>query len=94
MLIFDIKVVPSAGRTGWTIDKAGQLKCFLKSPPKKGKANKELVATLAKALKVPQQDITIISGLTSRKKRIQVAAALTREQLLDTLGLAQQMSLV
>jgi len=42
-LVFDLKVVPRSGRNKWVLDKSGKLKCYLKSPPEKGLANKELI---------------------------------------------------
>jgi uncharacterized protein YggU (UPF0235/DUF167 family) len=88
--LFDIKVVPCAGRQAWKLDKNGQLKCYLKSAAEKNKANNELVELLSKALSLPKQDITIVSGLTSRKKRIKLAVTLTFEQLLGHLGIEVQ----
>jgi len=38
-----------------------------------GKANRALVKMLAKTLGVPQRDIEIVSGATSRQKRLRVA---------------------
>lgn len=45
------------------------LKIWLKSPPKKGKANKELSLLLKRVF----GDYTFISGATSREKLIKVA---------------------
>jgi uncharacterized protein (TIGR00251 family) len=92
-LTIELKVVPSSGRAAWTIDKSGILKCFLKSPPEKGKANKELIMTIAKALRIPQADIMIISGETIKNKKILIKAALTLEQFLHAIGIEQQISL-
>jgi uncharacterized protein len=92
-LIFRIKVVPSTGRSLCKIDKDGQLKCFLKSPPEKGKANKELIKLLAKALKLPQDQVVIIAGAKERKKRIEIDKDITFDELLDALGLARQQNL-
>jgi len=93
MLIIEIKVVPNAGRQSWQIDKNGILKCFLKSAPEKGKANKELVKFIARSLDVPQQEVEIIAGLSSRKKRIRISADLTYECFLRKIGLVRQMPL-
>ncbi|NHJ47848.1 MAG: DUF167 domain-containing protein [Asgard group archaeon] len=49
-----------------SIDK--NLTVFLKSPPDKGKANKELIKFLAKYLDISSSEISIISGHTSREK--------------------------
>ena len=89
-LIIEIKVVPSSGKSDWLIDKSGCLKWFLKSPPEKGEANKELIKALAKQLKVPQQDIEIIGGLTSRKKILKIHVSLTWADILKALEIDQQ----
>jgi len=89
-LFIDVKVTPSSGRVTWALDARGGIKCYLKSPPEKGKANRELVSVLAKKLGIPQQDIVIVAGATSRKKRIKIERALEYNQLLTALGLAVQ----
>ena len=43
---------------------------FLKSPPDKGKANKELIKFLAKYLDLSTSEISIIAGHTSREKTL------------------------
>lgn len=44
----------------------------VKSPPDKGKANKELLKLLAKQLEIPTSNLSIVSGQTSRDKIILV----------------------
>ena len=90
---FDLKVVPSAGRVGLQLDKSGILKCYLKSPPEKGKANQELIKLLAKLLRIGQENISIVSGLTSRKKRISIRMDISYEQLLQMFNFDKQTSL-
>lgn len=90
--ILDIKVVPSSGRTGFIVDKSGGLKCYLKSPPEKGKANQELVKTLAKALNIPQEKVTLVGGLASRSKRVKIERDLTFDIVLSMLGIERQIS--
>jgi uncharacterized protein (TIGR00251 family) len=91
-LIIEVKVSPGSGRSAWKIDKSGVLKVYLKSPPERGLANEELVKSLAYALKVPLKEVTIISGQTSRNKRIKINASITYEQFLAALGIEQQMT--
>lgn len=93
-LILEIKVTPQSGKSSFEIDKQGDLKCFLKSAPEKGAANKELIKLLSKELKVPQNDIEIIAGLTIRKKKIKLHVALTFEQFCQKLGLSHQKTLI
>lgn len=93
-LIIEIKVTPQSGRSCFELDRKGDLKCFLKSAPEKGAANKELIKLLSKKLKIPQNDLDIIAGLTVRKKRIKIHVALTFEQFYDKLGLSYQQKLI
>ncbi|MBW2996398.1 DUF167 domain-containing protein [Candidatus Woesearchaeota archaeon] len=44
-----------------------KVKLYIKAPPEKGKANKEVIKFFSKLLK---KDIKIIAGLTSRQKLI------------------------
>ena len=92
-LIFDVKVVPSSGRNKWVLDASGKLKCYLKSPPQKGLANKELVRLVSKVLGVSRLDIAITSGLTSRKKRIKVNTQVSFDAFLGLLGIEKQKKL-
>ncbi len=48
------------------------LRVWLRSKPVKGKANAELIEVLAKHFGVSKNRVTIISGLTSRRKRVEV----------------------
>jgi uncharacterized protein (TIGR00251 family) len=88
-----VKVVPSSGRSNVILDKNNQLKWYLKSPPENGKANQELIKAIAKALKIPQNMVTIVTGATSRTKLIRVATDHTYEQLLDVVGIERQMKI-
>ena len=44
----------------------------IKSEPKHGKANREMIRKISKFFVVPENNIHIISGLTSRKKVIEI----------------------
>lgn len=92
-LIVDIKAVPQSGRQEWRMENSGVLKVYLKSAPERGEANRELVKILAKALSLPQGDISIISGLSSRNKKVKIEQNMSKEQFLAMLGVVQQMKL-
>lgn len=92
-LVFDVKVVPSAGSFGFFRDKNGELKCRLKSAPEKGRANHELVKGLAGLLGVAQADVEIIAGEISRKKKVKIHTALTLDELYSALNIAVQSDL-
>lgn len=89
-LVLEIKVIPSSGRQKIVLEQENLLKCYLKSAPEGGKANIELIKYLSKQLNITRNSITIISGATSRKKRINVDCPLTFEQLCKKLGLKNQ----
>lgn len=67
-MIISVVVVPGSGRQRIEESEEG-LKVWLKSPADKGKANKELVKLLSKHF---GKTARIKSGLTSKKKRIEV----------------------
>jgi uncharacterized protein len=86
-LIIDIKVKPGSSRSCIALDKAGLLVAYVKSQAQEGKANRELIKLLAQSLAVPQADITIIAGITGRKKKISINQSLTLGQVMCRLGL-------
>ncbi|MBU4269821.1 DUF167 domain-containing protein [Candidatus Dependentiae bacterium] len=86
-MIIELTVVPNSGKLKFFIDKSGLLKCYLKSSPEKGRANEELIKFMAKSLKIQQRSITIISGHTSRKKRIKIELEIDQKEFLNLLGL-------
>jgi len=55
---------------GWEGDSV--LKIRLQAAPEKGRANAALIQFLAKALNIAKVDVTLISGHTSRLKRVQI----------------------
>lgn len=91
--IIDVKVIPSAGKKGWSLDKTGNLKCHLKSPAEQGKANEELIKGLSKSLGITQDMVSIVSGAQSRKKRIKIDVDMTYNQFLELLGIDWQMDM-
>ncbi|UCG87015.1 MAG: YggU family protein [Gemmatimonadota bacterium] len=67
------RVQPRASRSeivGWHGD---SIKIRLKAPPADGAANDELVRFLAKRVGVPRSAVRILSGQTSRSKRVSLA---------------------
>ena len=63
-------MIPSASRQDIEILNDGRIKVFLKSPPEKGRANRELVKFISRILSVPISHIKIILGEKSRKKKL------------------------
>ena len=68
----EIRVIPRAGRSGFAGLREGALLVRLAAAPVDGAANAELIALLAKSLKIPKRDITIVSGERSRSKRVRI----------------------
>lgn len=54
-------------------EKTGEfIKVYVTDAPEKGKANKRLISLISEWLEVPKSKITIISGLHSQKKIIEI----------------------
>ena len=94
MLILEIKVVPSSGKQLCRLDASNALKCFLKSPPEKGKANGELIKLLSEKLNIAQAAVTIVSGAAARKKRVKIDTNLTFHDVCAKLGIEIQGEIV
>jgi uncharacterized protein (TIGR00251 family) len=71
-IIFDIRVIPRSSRSEIVGEHDGALKVKLASPPVDGAANAELIKLLAKKFRVSKSDIEIVSGETSKNKRIKI----------------------
>lgn len=71
-LVFSLRVSPGASRARILGEHAGALKISVSAAPEKGKANKAVVEFLAGVLGVKKSDISVVSGETSRDKRIAV----------------------
>ena len=69
-----VKVKPNSKKQTIEEFADGSLMVHLKSPPRDGKANKELIELLAKKIDVPKSQIRIKSGLSSRTKLIEIDA--------------------
>ena len=72
MTTIRVKVKPNAARAGLEEMNDGTWIARVKSPPVDGKANKELIALVAKHFKLRKAQISIKSGGASRMKLIQL----------------------
>lgn len=71
---FDVKVLPRAAVSGIVGElESGELKIKLAAVPDKGKANDALRVLLADTFAVPRSHVEIVSGQTSRHKRVRVS---------------------
>ena len=69
---FAVRVIPRAGRTGAAGTRGDALLVRLAAPPVEGAANDALVAFLARAFDRPKRDVRILSGKSSRDKRVAI----------------------
>lgn len=92
-LLIDITVYPASGSLKIVLDCQGRLKCYLKAAPENGRANAELVKFLSKALGYTQDDVEIVSGHISRRKRLKIHKQLSYDQFKELLGLVGQKKL-
>ena len=67
-----IKVAPRASRSEVVGMHDGALKIRIAAPPVDGAANAEMIKILAKFFGVAKSDISIVSGETSKNKRIKI----------------------
>jgi uncharacterized protein (TIGR00251 family) len=75
-----LRVFPNAARNEVAGFTDGVLRVKIAAPPVEGKANKELIALLARKLGLSKGDLTIIKGYTSRNKVI-VINGLSQEEI-------------
>jgi uncharacterized protein (TIGR00251 family) len=68
-----VRVIPRAGRTAVAGTRDGALLIRLAAAPVDGAANDALIAFLAELFDRPKRDVTLLSGQTSRDKRIAIA---------------------
>lgn len=73
--ILSVSVVPGASKSEIVGVEGGALKVRLAAPPVEGKANRELVRLLARALGVRGSDVEIVAGHRARLKKVQVYGA-------------------
>jgi uncharacterized protein len=66
-----LRVVPGAKVERAAIEN-GALKLWTRTAPEDGKATKAVLAQVASLLGVPVRDVVLVSGATSREKRVRV----------------------
>lgn len=69
-VVVAVKARPRSSRAGLDGLFDGALKVRVRCAPVDGKANKELVETLADAFDLPKSAVVLLSGETSKTKRI------------------------
>ena len=78
-VVFNVRVIPRSSRSEVIGEVEGNLKVRLSSPPVDGAANAELIKLIAKTLGVSKSAVEIVSGETSRTKRIRIDGVTAEE---------------
>jgi len=71
-LLVAVQIVPRASKSEIVGEFNGLLRVRVAAPPVEGAANKELVRVLAKRFKVAPSAVTLLSGESSRVKRLRI----------------------
>jgi len=82
---FAVKVQPNASKTCPGGREGEFLKIRIAAPPVDGKANEALIEFVARRLSIPKSCVHIRSGVTSRRKVIQVEGC-SKEKFVDFLA--------
>lgn len=72
-VLLTVHVQPGARQTAVAGIHGDALKIRLQAPPVDGKANAALLAYLAVALGVSSRQLNLVSGQTSRRKRVRIS---------------------
>ena len=73
-----VHVAPRAGRTEIAGRHGDAIRVRVAAPPVDGAANDELTRFIAERLGVPRQAVAIVSGVTSRRKIVEIAGLETK----------------
>ena len=87
-VILALEVSPASGKAGFITGYdpwRRSIRCAVRSPPERGKANREVVESLAGALGVPAASVQMLSGATQSRKRVRIQG-ITKDAVLCILG--------
>ena len=76
---FWLRVKPRAVRERLTIDASGELRLELHAPATEGQANEACIHFFARALRLPQACVVILSGQKARRKLLRVTGRSAEE---------------
>ena len=74
-IVFMVRVMPRSSQSEIVGEYDGALKVKLNSPPVDGAANAELIKLLSRKFDVSKDSIEILSGNTSKLKRVKISGA-------------------
>ncbi|MAD01675.1 MULTISPECIES: DUF167 family protein [Pseudomonas] len=86
-LLLDCHLQPGAKRAEFAGQHGERLKIRISAPPVDGKANDALIRFLADAFAVSRQQVSLLSGQSSRQKRLRIQ---TPRQLPAELGIQRR----
>jgi uncharacterized protein (TIGR00251 family) len=78
---FWLRVKPRAAHERLTVDAAGELRLELHAPATEGQANEACVHFFARALRLPQACVVILSGQKARRKLLRVTGRSAEESI-------------
>ena len=84
-VILSIRTQPGSSKNRIIGEYGGRLKLAVTAAPEKGKANKAVIELLADTLRINESSIQIISGESSRDKRLMIEG-LTPEDIKSLLN--------
>ena len=85
---FWLKVKPRAARERLRVGNAGELCLEIHAPPAEGQANEACVLFFARALRLPQACVVILSGQKARRKLIRITGRSAQETVAQLTKLA------
>jgi uncharacterized protein (TIGR00251 family) len=82
--VVKVRAAPGASRERVVGIHGDALKVAVAAAPEKGKANRRILEVIARELDVPARSLELVSGMTSRDKRVLVRGV-TRAELIEKL---------
>lgn len=84
-ITFTVRVIPRASKSEVVGEFDGSLKVKIAAPPVDGAANEEVVKMIARAFGRTRAEVEILSGRTSKTKRLRVSGG-SAKRLLELAG--------
>lgn len=72
-VVLKLRAAPGARREGIVGVHGDALKIAVQAPPDRGRANRRILELLARALGVPPRSLMLLTGETTRDKRVLIA---------------------
>lgn len=79
---FWLRVKPRAAHERLTVDSSGELRLELHAPATEGQANEACIYFFARALRLPQACVVILSGRKARRKLLRVTGSSPEESIM------------